>query len=172
MLAITRFVDHKNKAAGFPIGAFGKTEFYFLFKALIPLPTIVHILQSGFRESDDDATRSGASRRRIPIHRREAPQMLLSQRRYKPKLRERMRFKVAANRISSTAFLFFGPFVLPPLRRNLAFISRSSSMKSIFSVLYSIPTGLTADALFESTRAASPQSWVIIRSPGSVMLLS
>ena len=32
----------------------------------------------GFRASDNDATRSGAFRRRIPIRRRKAPQVLLS----------------------------------------------------------------------------------------------
>ena len=44
--------------------------------------------QLGFRASDNDATSSGAFRRRILIRRRKAPQVLLSQRRYKPQLQE------------------------------------------------------------------------------------
>ena len=46
------------------------------------------ISQLGFRASDDDATRSGAARRRIPIRRSGAPQVLLSQRRYKSQLQQ------------------------------------------------------------------------------------
>ncbi len=42
--------------------------------------------QLGFRVSANDATRSGAFRRRISIRRRKAPQALLSQRRYKSQL--------------------------------------------------------------------------------------
>jgi len=41
-----------------------------------------------FRASDDDATRSGAILRRISIRRRKTPQVLLSQRCYKPQLQE------------------------------------------------------------------------------------
>ena len=40
--------------------------------------TIVPISQLGFRASDNDAMRSGASRRRISIRRSEASQALLS----------------------------------------------------------------------------------------------
>ena len=79
--------------------------------------------------------------------------------------------KVCLNFRSSAVVLFAGPFVLPPFLLNLALISRSSSMKVIFSGLYSIPEGLIAVAFFERTRAASPQSWVTIMSPGAVMLM-
>lgn len=79
--------------------------------------------------------------------------------------------KQVSNRRSSSTVRFFGPFVRPPLLRNLALISRSSSRNSILSDRNSRPAGLKHRAPFPVTRAASPQSWVTTISPDPVELM-